>query len=303
MAANVNFSGALVRDNIAFKKDARLAEYSTFKIGGEAGYIVFPNSSEQFISAIRSAKKNGVRFDIVGNASNILFADEGYDGAIIVTKKISDLRINGSAEIECGCGVMLPRLAAMAAEESLSGVEFACGIPGTVGGAVFMNAGAYGNEMGDVLVCSTAYDIKKDEIVEISLAEHEFSYRHSAYMKNTDLVCIGARLKLQVGDAREIKEKMDIFNSKRRASQPIAFANAGSFFKRPEGHFAAKLIDDCGLKGYRIGDACVSDKHAGFIVNLGGATSKDVLELSEYVAERVFSETGIKLEREVRFIG
>lgn len=286
---------------VDFKRGVRLSNISSFRIGGEADYMLFPDTAEKLVRSLRAIKTCGIPFAVVGNTSNVLFSDDGFGGAVITTKKISDIRFDGK-RVFCGGGAMLPVISRRAAENSLSGLEFACGIPATLGGAVFMNAGAHGNELSDILKKSTVYDIEKDKIVELSADELGFSYRHSILADNPNLVCLDATLELSRGDTDEIKAKMKEFSDKRRSSQPLDKPSAGSFFKRPEGYFAAKLIDDCGLKGYSVGGAAVSDKHAGFIVNLGGATCADVLTLAEYVSRRVFDETGIKLEREVRLI-
>ena len=188
----------------------------------------------------------------------------------------------------------------MAANASLSGLEFARGIPASVGGAVFMNAGAYGGQMSDIVAYTTALDTESGEIIQ--LTEHSFSYRESIYMKNPALVCLGAELRLRSGDSREINEKMREYTAKRREKQPLEFPSAGSYFKRPEGYFAGKLIEDCGLKGLCVGGAAVSEKHAGFLINLGSATAADVLELEKRVIDTVYEKFGVTLEREVRVI-
>jgi UDP-N-acetylmuramate dehydrogenase len=197
---------------------------------------------------------------------------------------------------------MLPVLSERAAKHSLSGFEFACGIPGTLGGAVFMNAGAHGGAISDVLVSSRAYDVNTHSIVTLDRDEHEFAYRHSTYMENQNLICLSVSFALTPDNEERIRAKMQENMKKRRDTQPLDHPSAGSFFKRPEGHFAAKLIDDCGLKGLRVGGACVSEKHAGFIVNLGGATASDILTLSDMVSAKVKADTGVTLEREVIFV-
>ena len=288
---------------VEVRKNEMLSRYSTFKIGGVADVIAFPDSTEKLTAAIKAAKDMGMPYEVVGNGSNMLFPDNGYRGLIVVTKNIKDISFKEDGSVFCGCGAMLPALSAAACDRSLSGLEFACGIPGSVGGAVFMNAGAHGGEISGVLRSSVAYDTKNDTVVTINADEHLFSYRHSIYADNRALVCLGAELALSPSDKEEISAKMRENTEKRRSSQPLSSPSAGSFFKRPEGYFAAKLIDDCGLKGYRVGNAAVSEKHAGFIVNLGGATAKDVLRLAEYVADKVYAEFGVRLEREVRYIG
>ncbi|MBE6596826.1 MAG: UDP-N-acetylmuramate dehydrogenase, partial [Ruminococcaceae bacterium] len=199
-------------------------------------------------------------------------------------------------------GVPLPLLAAKMRDRCLSGAEFASGIPATVGGAVVMNAGAHGGQMSDILVESIAYDTERGETVRLTAEENRLSYRHSIYLERRELICLGAAFFFCNGDKSAISELMDKNNNARKSSQPLELPSAGSFFKRPKDHFAAKLIDDCGLKGYRVGGACISEKHAGFIVNLGGATAEDVLAIAEYARKTVFEKTGIELSREVELV-
>jgi UDP-N-acetylmuramate dehydrogenase len=238
----------------------------------------------------------------MGNGSNTLFSDGGYDGLVISTERLRAFSFEGERVI-CLAGVSLPLLSKKAAELGLSGLEFACGIPAYIGGAVYMNAGAHGGEMSDVVLSTRAYDAESDKVFDIVGGDNLFSYRHSVYSKKTSLVCLSSELLLKPDKSEEIKARMREYTEKRRSTQPIEMASAGSFFKRPEGYFAAKLIDDCGLKGLRVGNAAVSEKHAGFIVNLGAATAEDVLLLSELVSDRVFAKTGIRLEREVKYVG
>lgn len=299
-------SDILLSQNVEFKTKFKLSGVSTFKIGGEADFILFPDTAEKLVFSIRTAKEYGIAYKVVGNASNILFGDGGYRGFVISTKKMKGISVvrenNEKRDIACACGEMLPALSRRTASDFLSGLEFACGIPGTVGGAVFMNAGAHGSQISDVLLSSKAYDAQRDETLALSADEHLFSYRESVYSRTPSLICLEATLSLSFADESVINSRINENMEKRRASQPIELASAGSFFKRPDGYFAAKLIDDCGLKGYRVGGAAVSEKHAGFIVNLGGASSADVLELAEYVSRTVFDKTGVRLEREVGYI-
>ena len=289
--------------DINFLENENLSRYSSFKIGGAADFVALPDTAEKLQIAIRAAKAFDISYEVVGNGSNILFSDNGYRGMIVVTKNIRQMTFSEEGRVICGCGAMLPTLSASACERSLSGLEFACGIPGSVGGAVLMNAGAHGGQISDCLRSSIAYDAEKDAVVTLDGKDHFFSYRHSVYSDNRALVCLGAEFELSLSDKEKISEKMRENTEKRKNSQPLSKPSAGSFFKRPEGYFAAKLIDDCGLKGYIVGNAAVSEKHAGFIVNLGGATADEVLYLAEQVAEKVYDEFGVKLEREVRYIG
>lgn len=288
---------------VELRENEFLSRYSTFRIGGPADLVALPDSAEKLILAINTARAEGVPYRVVGNASNILFSDDGYRGIIVVTKNIKEISFAEGGKVVCGCGTMLPSVSVAACERSLSGFEFACGIPGSIGGAVFMNAGAHGGQISDCLISSVAYDTEKDKVITLNADEHCFSYRHSVYEDNKSLICLGAEFELSLSDKEKISELMRANTEKRKSSQPLSQPSAGSFFKRSEGYFAAKLIDDCGLKGYRVGNAAVSEKHAGFVVNLGGATAKEVLCLAEYVAERVYAEFGVKLEREVRYIG
>ena len=290
---------ALEASNINFKKRLPLKEYSGFHIGGYAELGIFPKTEKELTDSIALLKNSGKKYYIVGNGSNLLFGDGIIEAPLIFTSKVRGLRADGE-KIYASAGDSLASLASLAAENGLTGLEFAKGIPGTVGGALFMNAGAYGGEMSDVTELSVAYDSASGVTVEIT--EHKFGYRTSIYMNNTELVCLGAVFSLKIGDKTEINEKMKVFAESRREKQPLNLPSAGSYFKRPEGHFAGKLIEDAGLKGYRVGDACVSEKHAGFIVNLGNATAEDVLRLEEYVRATVLGRFGIELEREVRII-
>ena len=242
----------------------------------------------------------GISYHVIGNGSNILFRDGRLSGAFVFTEGLRSIRIEGEA-LYAEAGATLSSVAAKAAEASLGGLEFARGIPGSLGGAVFMNAGAYGGQMSDVTVSTEAYDVDTGKTV--TLTDHGFDYRKSRYMENTSLICLCAELKLARGNREEINEKMRELSVSRRQKQPLEYPSAGSYFKRPEGHFAGKLIEDCGLKGLRVGGAAVSEKHAGFVINLGGATAADILELEERVKNAVLEKFGVTLEREVRVIG
>ena len=295
------FLSELEKEKIEYKKDVQLSTVSSFRVGGLADAVAYPDTEEKLIETIELAKKLGVPYRVLGNTSNILFSDSGYRGVIILTKKISYIDFDMNA-VKCGCGAMLPVLSEKAAKRALSGFEFACGIPGTIGGAVFMNAGAHGGAVSDILISSRAYDVNTHSIIELDRDEHEFTYRHSAYVQNQNLICLSASFALIPDNEDTIRAKMQENMKKRRDTQPLDYPSAGSFFKRPDGYFAAKLIDDCGLKGLRVGGACVSEKHAGFIVNLGGANAQDILTLSDMVASKVKEMTGVSLEREVIFV-
>ena len=268
-------------------------KHTSFKTGGPADIFVTPETKEEIIKLL----KLDVNKTIVGNGSNILVKDGGIRG-LVIKINTNNLKIEDDC-IYADAGCSLARLSKIAMENSLSGLEFACGIPGTLGGAIYMNAGAYGGEMKDIVVETEALD-KMGQLHIIK--EHEFGYRSSCF-QNNDLIIISSKLQLQHGDMNVIKEKMDENMSARKQKQPIDKPNAGSTFKRPKDNFAAKLIQDAGLKGYSIGDAQVSDLHAGFIINKGNATSKDILALMKYIREKVNAEYGVMLEPEIKIIG
>ena len=285
--------------NIEYKLDFSVALRSSFKIGGRVALALFPNTFEQLSAAVTALYGAGVKHEIIGNGSNMLFAFDYYDGAFVFTEKLNKCDLYEEYRA-CGAGVSLAHLANLAAKNSLSGLEFAYGIPALLGGAVCMNAGAHGGQMSDVVIHSVALDKKTGNISRIDGSD--FGYRQSAYTKDPDLVCLGATLKLTSGTESEIRARMAENIRQRKEKQPLELASAGSYFKRPEGHFAGKLIEDCGLKGFSVGEAQVSEKHAGFIVNLGSADWREVLELEKIIKERVASTFGVTLEREVRVI-
>ncbi len=281
-------------------RDLELSKYSTFKIGGKARFAAFPKYEKELSALIRVSKENGIRYFIVGNASNILFESGGVDGLVIFTHKLCEIEVEDE-KIRCGSGFSLISLAIAAAKTSLSGLEFAYGIPGTVGGAVYMNAGAYGGEISQVLAKSTCLDPETGEILTLSKEDHEFAYRKSAFQKN-GLIILSSEFTLAKGDKVKIEEQMRENMQKRHDKQPLSYPNAGSIFKRPEGYFAGKLIEDAGLKGFSVGGAKVSEKHAGFVINDGGATSDDVIALTNKIKETVFEKFGVMLELEIIYI-
>ncbi len=275
------------------KVNEPMSKHTSFKTGGPADVFVTPETKDEIVKLL----KLDVKKTIIGNGSNILVKDGGIRGLVIKINTNNFKIENDIIYADAGCS--LARLSRLAMENSLSGLEFACGIPGTLGGAIYMNAGAYGGEMKDVVVETEALD--REGNIRI-IKNHEFGYRSSCF-QNNDLIIISSKLQLQHGDMNTIKEKMDENMSSRKQKQPIDKPNAGSTFKRPKDNFAAKLIQDAGLKGYSIGDAQVSDLHAGFIINKGNATSKDILELMKYVREKVNTEYGVMLEPEIKIIG
>ena len=287
------------KNGVEYRVDVNLKERSTFRIGGICALGLFPDSVEKAALCIRELRKMEEPFFIVGRGSNILFGDGVTERALIFTERLRGISREGNT-VYAEAGVTLASLAAFAAKEDLCGLEFAAGIPGSVGGAVYMNAGAYGGEMSGVVSRSVAYDSARGKMLDV--VDHGFGYRRSVYMDNADLTCLAAEFSLTEGDGEQIRGRMRELAAKRREKQPLEYPSCGSYFKRPEGHFAGKLIEDAGLKGARVGGACVSEKHAGFIVNLGGATAEDVLKLEALVTETVREKFGVTLEREVRVI-
>ena len=275
---------------------------STFRTGGPADTVVFPRSRAEAVICVRNALRYGIRYTVIGNGSNVLFDDAGYRGAVICTSGLSGISISRDGTVTAECGVPLTALSSRVAEAGLSGLEFAYGIPGFVGGAVFMNAGAYGGSISDVLTGSDYYDAESDSVVHVAREEHGFGYRKSIYSDNPGRMILGAEFTLAHDDPDAIRGRCSANMEARRTKQPLEFPSAGSVFKRPEGHFAGKLIEDSGLKGTSVGGAEVSRKHAGFIINRGGATSSDVLELISLIKDKVRRDTGIELECEVRYI-
>lgn len=278
-----------------------LRAHSTFRIGGPASYYLVPEHAEEVREGIAFANERGLPFLTIGRGSNILFPDEGYNGVVIeVGRGMERIEVLDDGMIRAEAGAGIGALAAAAAKESLSGLEFASGIPGTLGGAVTMNAGAYGGEIRDCIVSAAVLDadgtvqrLKKDQL--------DLGYRSSVIQKKGYIV-LNAVFQMQEGEKETILQRMREMNESRRQKQPLEYPSAGSTFKRPEGHFAGKLIEDAGLRGYRIGDAQVSEKHCGFVINRGNATAAQVLELIGHVQEKVFQMSGIKLEPEVKII-
>ena len=295
------FKQKLAAAGIPFKENEPLAAHCTFKIGGPADVFILPESEAQLCAAVTLCKAEAVRYYLLGNGSNILFADEGYRGAVIDTTALkTELRFADTVQVTAGAGLKLSALCTAALEHGLTGLEFAYGIPGTVGGAVYMNAGAYGGEVKDVLQ-SVRYLTAEGEITEAPAAELDLSYRHSAFEENDGCI-LSACFRLEPGDPGAIKARMNELMAKRLDKQPLDKPSAGSTFKRPAGAFAAALIDQCGLRGYRHGGAAVSEKHCGFVVNLGGATCADVLALCDEVRVIVQEKTGYELEKEIRVV-
>lgn len=277
-----------------------MSKHTTFKSGGPAEFYLAPDYDDA-ITAIRLCQKENVPMTILGNGSNVLVSDAGIKGiTIILGNDMSGIEFDGNL-VTAQAGASLIKVSAEAAKNGLTGLEFASGIPGTIGGAVLMNAGAYGGEMAGILNTVTVID--KEGNLEIrDASDLSFGYRHSAMMDNGDII-LAASMTLAPGEKDKIKEAMDKLRAQRMEKQPLEYPSAGSTFKRPEGYFAGKLIQDAGLSDYSYGDAAVSSKHCGFVINKGGASSSDIAELIKRVQDIVYKESGVMLEPEVRFIG
>lgn len=282
-------------------QDEPMSRHTTFRIGGPAKRMAFPSSREQLVLLMSFAKNYGANPLVIGNGSNLLVPDEGLDRLVIDTSANLNRMERGSGNtVLADAGATLARTADLACKSGLTGLEFAHGIPGSLGGAVSMNAGAYGGEMKDVVV-STRYLDHDLNLCEAEGAAHDFGYRHSVF-SDTDCVVLGSTLALTPGDPAEIRARMLDLSERRRSRQPLDLPSAGSTFKRPAGGYAAALIDAAGLKGYAVGGAQVSEKHAGFVVNRGGATFDDVLRLMDHIRSEVLRTSGVELEPEVKII-
>ena len=287
--------------NCIVRYDEPLKNHTTFKIGGNCIALIEPREVSDIVETIKICRENSIKFFVIGNGSNLLVPDEGYNGVIIKLKgEFSTIQVEGEYLI-INSGAKLSEVYTVAYENSLTGFEFASGIPGTIGGAIYMNAGAYGGEMKDIVESVQVLDLDNFELRELKNEELEFSYRKSIIQRKNYIVTT-IKLKLQKGNKEEINAVYEDLRERRNSKQPLNFGSAGSTFKRPEGHFASKLIEDAGLKGYHINDAWVSEKHSGFVVNKGNASYKEVMELIEYVQKVVFEKFEVKLETEVRIL-
>ena len=279
--------------------DEPLARHTTFEIGGPADVMVFPETPAALAEVVRTARENGLDWLVLGRGSNMLVADSGIRGVVIATDRLRTLTVEGS-RVTASCGWSLINVSKACAELGLSGLEFASGIPGSIGGAAYMNAGAYDGEMKDVITSVTVLD-ENGDIREIPASEMRFSYRHSR-LKDEPLICLAVTMQLAFADKREILAKISDLTERRTSRQPLELASAGSTFKRPAGNYASALVDQCGLKGLSVGGAEVSRKHAGFIINRGGATAADVRQLIAEVQRIVREKTGYTLECEIKYI-
>lgn len=283
-----------------YSTDSLLRDYTSFKIGGKADFMIFPDNIYKLSSIVSFINQENIPALVLGKGSNMLADDDGFRGIVINTGKLDEIKLVDEDTVICQCGVSLSKLCRFALDNSLTGLEFAFGIPGTAGGAAYMNAGAYGGEMKNVLV--TCEHICADgSVSSFSGEELNLGYRHSVYT-DSEYIITSLTLKLSKGNSSEIKAKMDELMSKRREKQPLEYPSAGSTFKRPEGYFAGALIEQCNLKGYSVGGAQVSEKHAGFVINKNNATFADVLAVIDHCKKTVYDKTGVTLEPEVKII-
>lgn len=283
------------------KVNEPMNKHTTFRVGGPADYFLTPETVEQVQKIVMFLKKNNIPYYIVGNGSNLLVGDLGYRGAIIqIYQKMNQIRTDGEY-IYADAGALLSKIAAEALSKGLTGFEFASGIPGTLGGAVMMNAGAYGGEIKQIIQEATVLT-QTGEIIKRTVDEMELSYRSSIFSKNGDIV-LNAVLKFEKGNKEAIRARMDELKEQRVTKQPLEYPSAGSTFKRPEGYFAGKLIQDAGLRGFQVGGAQVSEKHCGFVINKDHATAGDIVSLMEQVSDKVEAQFGVRLEPEVKRLG
>ncbi|GHU34080.1 UDP-N-acetylenolpyruvoylglucosamine reductase [Clostridia bacterium] len=295
MTADFDFPGCIIHHNKS------LANYTSFGIGGIADTIVYPLSADAFISAVNFTRTSGSPYIVLGGASNVLISDKPYHGVVFITHALKEISVNETV-VRAKCGVFLSRIATFARDNSLTGAEFLYGIPGTAGGGIYMNAGAYGGEISGILTDTLYYDVSANTLRTIPNEAHEFAHRESVFQRNDDYIILSSTFNLKHGDKDEITRTMNSFMSSRKIKQPLEYKSAGSTFKRAPGYYTAKLIDDCGLKGYSVGGAQVSQKHAGFIINKGGAVFDDVIRVIEHVKSEVLRQTGVAIECEVRII-
>lgn len=295
----------LTQKGIDFEENVSGKRLCSFHVGGDARVVAKPKNAEQLTELYSFFNENDIKNILLGRGSNVVIGDQGFGGAIVSLSEISnvDFSITDDNCIVAGAGASMMKLANFAQQNGLAGLEFAHGIPGSVGGGVYMNAGAYGGEISQVLESCLIFDKSKGMLFIVDGEDCDFSYRHSIFMENKNLLVVFATFELQKGNPDDIKAKMDEMRAKRQASQPLEYPSAGSTFKRPEGHFAGKLIEDCGLKGYSIGGAQVSEKHAGFVINRGGATAEDIKNLIVHIQKTVKEKFDVALECEVEFVG
>lgn len=281
-------------------EDAQMKDHVYFRVGGSADILLIPETKEQVIKSIEICRNSNVPFYVVGNGSNLLVKDGGIRGVVIKLGKVKNVVVDGD-RINAECGALLKDVSNAGLENSLTGFEFACGIPGTVGGAVFMNAGAYHGEIADVIESADVIDTEGN-VITLNKEQLELGYRTSYVMKKGYIV-LSAIFKLQSGEEEKIKERVSDLTFMRESKQPLEYPSAGSTFKRPEGYFAGKLIQDAGLKGFTLGGAAVSEKHSGFVINKNNATATDIINLIHHIQNEVKKQFGVDLHPEVRIIG
>ena len=286
----------LIENKIKYLKDESLKKHTTFKVGGKADFVVSPSNLSVLSKLIKYLNENGIKYYFLGNGSNVIFNDQGFKGVIIKSQGFNDCSFDGN-KAYFGAGVSMTYAAKLCGEKGLSGIEFCYGIPGNIGGGIFMNAGAYGGEISQNIVYVKYLDENGDPQT-ICKADCNFGYRHSCFMEKKRFI-LGAEFELIPQPKDEIISFMEDIMKRRIEKQPLDKPSAGSSFKRPEGYFAAALIDECGLKGKSIGGASVSEKHAGFIVNNGGATCRDIVRLADLVSDTVYKEKGVRIEKEM----
>ena len=290
--------------NIEFQENVDGKKLCSFKVGGSVRVVVRPKKADELCELYAYLNEHNIKNILLGRGSNVVISDKGYDGVVVSLSEISKIGIDVIDDncIVVGAGASMAALANFALQNGLSGLEFAHGIPGSVGGGVYMNAGAYGGEICQVLDSCLVLDKDSGMLCIIDGSDCEFSYRHSAFMDYKNLVILFATFELEKGNSDEIKAKMDELKAQRQSKQPLEYPSAGSTFKRPEGHFAGKLIEDAGLKGYSVGGAQVSEKHAGFVINRGNATADDIKTLIGHIKNEVKEKFDVSLECEVEFV-
>ena len=296
---------ALAAEQLPFVQQEVLAGHTTFKIGGPAAFWCAPRNAAELRRILQHCRAQGVRVYLLGNGSNTLFDDAGFDGAVVDMRGLNEMKASDAdtdlVRITAGAGQTLGRLCSKAQTLGLTGLEFACGIPGTVGGAVYMNAGAYGGGLKDVLESVTFLDSDL-QLRTLPAADLKMGYRTSLFEENPDWCILSATVVLRHGDGAAVLARMQELLGRRKDKQPLEWPSAGSTFKRPQGAFAGKLIEECGLRGFTVGGAQISEKHCGFVINRGGATCADVVALTEQVSRIVRDKTGFVLEREIRVV-
>ena len=288
------------KDKIRYNEP--MSKHTTMRVGGPVDIMVLPNTIEEITDVINYAKENNIPIKVIGNGSNMIVSDLGIEGIVVkLTCNMSNVNICGET-VTCTAGASMPKTAVIARQNSLAGFEFACGIPGTIGGGVKMNAGAYGGQISDVLV-SCKYLDENLNVKEIENKDMNYSYRHSIFIDNPNYIVLEATFKLNKGNMEEIESKMQENNTSRKTKQPYEYPSAGSVFRRPEGYFVGKLVQDAGLRGVSVGGAQVSEKHTGFIINKDNATCEDLKKLIELVQKTVKEKFGVELKTEVEFVG